>query len=75
MEGFLSTSLSRSKAIDFMVNALIKINVDPDIDEENEEDLEDFGFASFVESKINEKEKEILFNAINMFKVVEVKEN
>ena len=55
-----------------MVNALIKINVDPEFEEEN---LEEFGFSSFVESKINEKEEEILFNAINMFKVGEVKEN
>ena len=70
MEGFTSTSLSLLKAVGFMTNTLVEIRVDT----ENLGGDIDWGFASVEAMSSLGEEKEVLFNPINIFKVVECEE-
>ena len=70
MEGFTSTSLIMAKAVGFMVNTLVEIRVDT----ENLGGDLDWGFAFLEEMSSLGEEKEVLFNPINVFKVVECRE-
>ena len=68
MEGFLSTSKNLDDALAFYhgdKNALLKINIKVD-------QLEEFncGFSSIEHCSSRSSEKEVLFNPINMFKVL-----
>ena len=68
MEGFMSTSLSYDKISNFIDNALIEITVFKD-------DLGgelDNGFAYLKEISEFSHEDEVVFNAINMFRIIYV---
>ena len=68
MEGFLSTSLLFHRIHNFIGNLLIEVTVYKD-------DLGgelDNGFALISEFSTYADEKEVLFNAINMFKITEI---
>ena len=65
LEGFISTTLDYDKVHNFIGNMLMEITVDKD-------DLGgelDNGFALISEESKYASEKEVLFNAMNMFKV------
>ena len=66
LEGFVSTSLSENSIINFIVNSIMEITV-------RKQDLGgelDNGFVDLSGVSKFSHEKEILFNAMNMFKIV-----
>ena len=69
MEGFTSTSIAVEQAYGFYGNTWIEIRVNL----ENLGGEIDWGFADVKEISSQSGEKEILFNPINIFKVVECK--
>ena len=71
LEGFTSTSLSAIQASSFISNTWIEIKV-------NFENLGgeiDWGFAYVEKMSSQPHEKEVIFNPINIFKVVECKDH
>ena len=70
LEGFTSTSLSSIQASSFITDTWIEIKVNID----NLGGEMDWGFAYVEEMSSQPHEKEIIFNPINIFKVIECKE-
>ena len=69
LEGFTSTSLSAIQASSFIADTWIEIKVNID----NLGGEMDWGFAYVEEMSSQPHEKEIIFNPINIFKVIECK--
>ena len=69
MEGFISTSIVVEQASGFFEDTWIEIRVNPD----NLGGEVDWGFADIKDISCQPGEKEILFNPINIFRVVECK--
>ena len=65
MEGFLSTTLLEQMATKFTLTMFMTINVPV----QNLKGLHDNGFAHIPNYSDNPGEREVLFNAFNMFKI------
>ena len=65
MEGFLSTTLSEERAAQFTLTLFMTINVPV----KNLKGLHDNGFANISSCSDTPWEREVLFNAFNMFKI------
>ena len=69
MEGFLSTSEREEFAETFVENALLKVRVP----KAEGEEMMDYGFAKLTKDySTHYIEEEVLFNAMNFFKIVNV---
>lgn len=67
--GFLSTSLKRQEAETFVSNVLFEITVDNSINPEVQN-----GYAYIANLSAYKQEQEVLFNPLNLFKVVQISE-